>query len=609
VHHASNVDLKGSTLLGDTNGDSDQYGDCADDSGSERTSNNGSACISDGDSACYDSYGGCNSDNDADCISTGDKRNNDVRPSNVETQSMIQTPTTSISRLLSFGENIASSAHTLTDDLHAVPKATSATPTDAPSLAEAYKLLRRELDLHRLEVARLHAQIPPAGSSIATSAPVSAAPATSHNTPWVTPSLHQPDTMQSQLSSSPFTAQQVVFPFYPQTRRLHDHIDRLFETECGRFYERRLSMHFFLRLVYVFSQCKAVPCSTIQEYLYTSIVYQTYPTHFPGSFVVNEPSLRASMGVYLRHVTRSFVLAIPNPYDIMTVTFKAFIEPYDASTESLDVYITRVCTKLHTLTLVYDYVGLLEMFPQSKAASFVGNDILTRAFPSALQNINHDFTELQWSTFEGVSEYLLRLKEQPTFKLRAISFQTPPRPTPVADDVPLCKLFLLGRCRRQACVFSHDQTQQRHHTLRHERQHDYDERRPRATSDDYRNPSKRIGNDSYRRGNYHRDDHRRDDYRRDNDRSDDHRRDDRRDNFRRDNYRRGDRGRARPNDRGETRAYHTVRNEDATDGRSYPRPEHFVHADRRNHVRANTSTLTPVAAAAVTETSIDGINT
>jgi hypothetical protein len=64
------------------------------------------------------------------------------------------------------------------------------------------------------------------------------------------------------------------------------------------------------------------------------------------------------------------------------------------------------------------------MFPQSKAAPFVGNDVLTRAFPPALQNINHDFTEKQWSTFEGVSEYLLKLKEQPTFKLRASSFQS-----------------------------------------------------------------------------------------------------------------------------------------------------------------------------------------
>ena len=535
MRHASNVDPKGSTRLGVTNGDSDQDGDCADDGESGSTSNNGSVCISDSDSACCNSYGGCNSDND-------------VRPSDVETQSVMRTPA-STNRLLTFGENIASSAHALTDDLHGVAKTASATPlanasllANAPPLAEENKLLRRELDLQRLEVARLHAQISPAGFSIATSAPVSAAPATSHSTPWVTPSLHQPDTMQSHLSSSPFTAQQVVLPYFPQARRLHDHIDRLFETECGRFCERRLSLHFLLRLVYVFSQCKAVPCSTIQQYLYTSIVYQTYQEDFPGNFIDTEHSLRASIGVYLRHVTRSHVLSITNPYDVMTVTFKAFIEPYDASAESLDVYITRVCTKLHTLALVYDYVGLLEMFPQNKAAPYVGNEILTRAFSSTLQNINHDFTEQQWKTFEGVSEYLLRLKEQPTFKLRANSFPNPPRPTPIADDVPLCRLFLLGRCRRTTCAFSHDQTQQRHHPLRRERQHDYDERRPRATSNDFYHPSKRIGNDSYRRGSYRPDDHhayrrddhhdsRRDNYRRDEDRSADHRRDDRRDNF------------------------------------------------------------------------------
>ncbi len=318
------------------------------------------------------------------------------------------------------------------------------------------------------------------------------------------------------------------------------------------------------------------------------------------------------MGAYLRHVTRSHVLSITNPYDVMTATFKAFIEPYDASAEPLDVYITRVCAKLHTLALVYDYVGVLEMFPQNKAAPYVGNDILTRAFPSSLQNFNHDFTEHQWKTFEGVSEYLLRLKEQPTFKLRANSFPNPPRPTPIADDVQLCRLFLLGKCRRLACAFRHDQTQQRHHQLRRGRQHDYDERRLRTTSNDFYHPSRRIWNDSYRRGSYHPDNHnayRRDNYRRDEDRGADHRRDDRRDNFPRDDYRRGDKGRARTNDRGETRAYYTARNENATDGQSYPRPEHFVHADRRNHERAHTSTLTPAAAAAVTETSIDGINT
>ena len=85
----------------------------------------------------------------------------------------------------------------------------------------------------------------------------------------------------------------------------------------------------------------------------------------------------------------------------MTVAFQAFIESYDESAESLDLYINKVCTKLYSLKATYNCVGRLEMFPEQIAAPFIGNDILTRAFPPALQNINHDFTAAQWSTFEA----------------------------------------------------------------------------------------------------------------------------------------------------------------------------------------------------------------
>lgn len=463
VRNAPNMD-HGAPLLGSTNTDSDEDGDRA--KGDEH------GCTSDGDSDCSDSESACSSSDsgygdDNTSTSTAGTRHGDagytIQLPSVSEQQFVARTSTPTNRLLSFGVNADSSAPALTDHFPRTAKTTGETMANTPVSQEEYNLLLCELGRHRHEMARFYAQLPSASPPIETPNPAPALPATSPATPWIAPSLHQPDTLQPQLIPSSFAAQQVAFPYFPQARRLHDHIDKLFETECGRFYESRLSMHFFLRLVYVYSQTRAMPCSTIQQYLYTSIVYQTYPTHFPGSFVDSEPSPRASMGVYHRHVIRSFVLAIPNPYDIMTAAFKTFIEPYDASMESLDVYITRVCTKLHTLTLTYDYVGLLEMFPQSKAAPFVGNDILTRAFPPALQNINHDFTEKQWSTFEGVSEYLLKLKEQPTFKLRATSFHTPLRPVFVAEDANLCRNFLAERCRRNWCKFSHDLTQQRNH--------------------------------------------------------------------------------------------------------------------------------------------------
>jgi hypothetical protein len=121
-----------------------------------------------------------------------------------------------------------------------------------------------------------------------------------------------------------------------------------------------------------------------------------------------------------------------------------------------------------------------------------------------------------------------------------------------------------------------------------------------------------MGNDNYHRyDTYHHDDVRRDDHRRD------ERRDDRRegyyrdnyprDNSRRDNYR-GDNYRG-DNYRGDNyRRSDKTWNKDSDKNKSFRKPEHFVHEDRRDKMRANTSKLAPVAAAAVAETSTTNAN-
>jgi hypothetical protein len=472
----------------------------------------------------------------------------------------------------------------------------SSTPEAVVPL-EQYNLLLREVKRQKQDLVSLSAQISAESRPVGKPDPPSVLHTTSPTTPiWIAPTLQQLDSLHPQ-SSSPQT---VAIPFFPQTKKLQDHIDKLFETECGRFYDKRLSMHFLFRLVHTFSQNKAIPCSTIQQFLYTSVVYQTYQMHFPVSFLDPEPSLRASMGVYLQSIIQAFILAIPNPYDIMTTAFQAFIEPFDVSAEPLDVYITKLCTKLQTLALIYDYVGPLDMFPRSRAATFVGNDILMRALPKDLQNVLHSYTVEQWHTFEGVSSYLICLKEQPIVQLKART-QTVAHPTPSTSDpntTPLCRRFMQGTCYRSRCYFKHDQSQQRDQSALRVRRDAENERDTYAHSNDYHRPSKRYNyrRDEYHRDDYHRDNYRRDDYHRDDYRRNDHPREE--SHHGHGDYRRDDR--KRDGDKHTHYGYHHGGYAKANRESTYQKREHLVHPNRRDKVGTQTSTSAPLAVAATT---------